>query len=91
MIPLFFLIVLLGIADIVTTVRSINRGGTEINPVARPLFVRFGTLPVAIGLKLVFLAAIFTLALIYPQPVFLAAIAFVQAGIVAWNIFGLTK
>lgn len=89
--PLFAPIVLLGAADVFTTVRAINRGGTEINPVARPLFRRFGTLPVAITLKVIFLAAVLALAWIYPQPAFLVGIAFLQAAIVAWNLFGLSK
>jgi uncharacterized membrane protein len=50
------LLFILSAADIATTVIGLNRGLTELNPIARKLFGVFGTLPAAIGLKLIGLA-----------------------------------
>jgi hypothetical protein len=91
MIILLALIAVLGAADVVTTVIGVKRGGTELNPLARPLFRKFGTLPVAVGFKLIFLGAVLCLSWYYPQPVIMGIIAFIQAVIVAYNVVGLTS
>jgi hypothetical protein len=87
--PFFFLIVILGIIDVVTTVISVRRQGRELNPLARPMFKLFGVLPGAIIMKLIFFGAIFGLAWIYPKTYFLVGVAFVQGAIVAFSLFGL--
>ena len=90
MTALFILIVLLGIADVVTTIIAMRRGMTELNPVARPLFRLFGVVSVTLVFKLMFFAAVLALAWIYPYPALLVGIAFLQAAIVAKNLFELS-
>ncbi|MBW2081674.1 MAG: hypothetical protein JRF46_01115 [Deltaproteobacteria bacterium] len=65
---LFLELVVLNIADIVTTIEAISRGGRELNPFMRRLMGRLGT-GGALGLvKFIALALIMLLVLFVPAP-----------------------
>lgn len=50
---------LLQLADIVTTLKLLGKGGRELNPFLRWLFEQIGTVPALIAVKSVFMAAVY--------------------------------
>lgn len=84
------IIAVLHILDVITTKRALDRGGVELNPIARALFGVLGTLPASIAMKLVGSIPMVALLLLYPA-YWLAGLiyAFVLAAIVANNAFSL--
>jgi hypothetical protein len=88
--PLAWLAVLgaLQIADWYTTVTILDGGGRELNPVMRKLMEWLGTEP-ALAIKgvLVIVCGAFLL----PYPAALVLLVAVYAGVVAWNVWQMTK
>lgn len=57
--PLFAMLVALNIIDVILTIRILDRGGREINPVMAALMRAFGVKPALIAFKLAILAVVY--------------------------------
>ena len=82
------LIILIGalqIGDVVTTEHLLNRGGSELNPVMKRLFIKFGMHNVLV-VKALLVLTISILVSKY-QPIALLAIAGLYVAVVAWNTY----
>ena len=84
------IIALLQIADIITTVIGLKRGGEELNPLARKLFGMLGVIPAAILMKLLGTAPIVATIMLYPKYWWAGAVfAFFTLGVVINNLFSI--
>lgn len=81
---LIAIIAALQLADAILTVRILNQGGREHNPVLRWVFERVGTIPTLAVVKLVFIAILVAVVPYLPVWAY-AAVAAVYIAIVAYN------
>lgn len=86
--PLLLTVAIVGLSlvDVWITVRRLKAGATEINPVGRAFFVRFGVLKGGLLLKAIGLAVILLCVWQWPQYWFVyAAYVFLLVGLLLWN------
>ena len=86
----FILLVVLNVADAVTTTMGIKRGARELNPLMRVLMKKVGPLPALLGWKGIFLGAMFYFLPVIDPRALMGLCAF-YAAVVGWNIFQLRK
>ena len=86
----FVLLVVLNVADAVTTIVGLKRGATEANPVMRALFARVGPAPALIAWKGAFLGAMFYFLQMIDERALMVLCAF-YSGVVAWNVLQLKR
>ena len=86
----FLLLVVLNIADAVTTTMGIKRGAKEHNPVMRVLMAKVGTLPALLGWKAAYLGAMFYFLPVIDPRALMVLCAF-YAAVVIWNIVQLRR
>lgn len=86
----FLLLVVLNIADAVTTTIGVKRGAGELNPVMRVLMAKVGTLPALLGWKAAFFGAMFYFLPAIDVRAMMVLCAF-YAAVVGWNIFHLRR
>ena len=82
------LIVLFGalqIGDLLTTEKLLKEGGSELNPVMRSLFNRFGMHNVLVC-KVIFMITI-GIVLVEYLPIALLLLIIIYIGVVSWNIY----
>ena len=80
----FLLLVVLNVADAVTTTMGIKRGAKELNPVMRALMAKVGTLPALLGWKALFLGCVYAFLPVIDPRALMVLCAF-YAGVVLWN------
>lgn len=61
------LLLALQAGDILTTIKILNAGGRELNPLLRWLFKRFPYVPAIVGAKLLVTAPVAYIVLAYPE------------------------
>ena len=82
------LIILIGalqIGDVITTEYLLNHGGSELNPVMKRLFIKFGMHNVLVVKALTVVVGSILLAEILPMA--LIALVVVYVAVVAWNTY----
>jgi hypothetical protein len=89
MISLVFLLALLQVGDVLTTLKILGNGGTELNPVMNWLFTKFGIHFVLVAKAI----AVSSIGVMFYQlmPVVLIPVCLLYTGVVGWNTYQLFK
>lgn len=80
---LFLLLVVVNVADIVSTLIAIRLGASEGNPLLKPFVERLGVVPGLLALKIPLLVLTYFYAM---YPIVLGALCLIFLGVVASNI-----
>jgi hypothetical protein len=87
MIYLLILLILLQIADCLTTVHILKNGGREANPMMNWLFNKIGTIPSLVIMKLLVIGV-----MVWAWNIWATLVAVVlYLGVVGWNLYQIWK